>query len=387
MALLSRLATLGLGKEGSGTPGVYQAPTWAVPFTKAQFDDVINPERDESVRGNDSVLQGLYQGIWDATWDIDCLVYPDLIGMMLRGMIGPDTVTAGVTTTLASGSAPGAGSIVVAAAIPTGSTIMIDTGANVEYAVTGVQTGSAPNITTPLTATGTGTTLTKTHANGAAVVSQTQHVFKQSPTTALPTYSLTVYDVQQTLGYMYGRFTDLQLKIDAKAMVTLNSKLITMPFTIQSSVTENYTSVAPFQGWSWTTTQAGSASSRGLTLDLTLKRAAEAIHGSLGQQAARENFVGAIDVDGGYKAIFENQTDLANYLNNTQNPFVAGLKIPLGLGGQTLSLTMSQAGWYKGSRDLSGLYTMATFSLAGVQNTTDGGVVQATLNNWVTTAY
>jgi hypothetical protein len=193
--------------------------------------------------------------------------------------------------------------------------------------------------------------------------------------------------VQQTLGYSWGRFTDLQIKIDPKAQVTLNSKLITMPFTVQSSVTETYTSVAPFQGWSWTSTTAGGANSRGLSYDLTLKRQGEAIHGSLGTQAARENFVGAIDVDGAYKTVFENQTELNLYLQNIQQPMTAGLAIPLGLGGQSLSITLSKAGFYKGSRDLSGLYTAATFSVAGIQNTTDGGVVQATLYNWQTAAY
>jgi hypothetical protein len=48
---------------------------------------------------------------------------------------------------------------------------------------------------------------------------------------------------------------------------------------------------------------------------------------------------------------------------------------------------MSKSGWYKGKRDLSGTYAAAQFSLSGIYNTTDGGAVQATLKNFVSTAY
>lgn len=385
--ILTRSMTLGIAKEGSGTPGQWATPTNGVPFIKGAWKDAIGANRDESVRGNDSLLQGQYQGIIDADWDITMSVYPDLAGLLLRGIIGPDTCTPGVSTTMSAGSIVGAASIVVANTIPVGSVIMIDTGANVEYATTGTQTGTAPNLTTPLTSTSTGTTLAFIHASGTAVVSQASHSFKQSITTALPTYSLTVFDGIQTLGYTYGRFTDVQIKIDPKSMVTVETKLLTLPYTSQSSVSETYTSTAPFQGWSWTTTQAGTASTRGLTYDLTLKRAGEAIHSSMGQQAARENFVAALEADGAYKTVFDTYTDMNAYQQNLQQPFVVGLKTPLALGGQALTLTMSQAGWSAGTRDYGSNYIQGSFTLSGIQNATDGGIIQATLLNWVQTAY
>jgi hypothetical protein len=48
---------------------------------------------------------------------------------------------------------------------------------------------------------------------------------------------------------------------------------------------------------------------------------------------------------------------------------------------------MSQSGFYKGARDLSGSYAAATFSLAVISNTTDGGTMQASLKNFVQSAY
>ena len=381
MTQLSRLAKLGLGKET--TYGTYTAPTMGIPFDKADFEDVIAPLKDQSVRGNDTVLQGIYPGPEHATWDVDVNSYPDLIGHFLAGVIGPDTVTAGVSTTLSSGSTAGATSISTAATIPVGSTIAIDTGTLLEYATTGTPSGSGP-YTIPIVTPSTG--LMNAHASGVTVVAQSKHVFKQS-TAALPSYSLTVYDTTQTLGYAGLKWTDLGIKIDPKATVTFSLKALALPGTVQSSAAETYSQYMPALGWAWTQTQNAVATTRGLTLDLTVKRAGEAINSSDGTQAPREIFVGAIESDGTYKAIFENQTDLNLFLQYSQQPIVATVTQPLSAGGQSLALTMSKSGWTTGKRDLSQSYVQASFALSGIYNTTDGGAVQATLMNFQTSAY
>ncbi len=66
MTQLSRLATLGIAKEV--TPGTYLAPTAYVPFTKADYEDVTTPIKDQSYRANDSVIQGIYPGPIEADW-------------------------------------------------------------------------------------------------------------------------------------------------------------------------------------------------------------------------------------------------------------------------------------------------------------------------------
>jgi hypothetical protein len=95
---LSRLVKLGWAKES--VVSTYVVPAVYLPFNKASHEDVYAELKDESYRNNDSVLQGLYQGPVNATWDIDMLAYPDLAGHFLRSIIGPDTVTAATSTTL-----------------------------------------------------------------------------------------------------------------------------------------------------------------------------------------------------------------------------------------------------------------------------------------------
>lgn len=384
MTQLSKLAILGLAKET--VAGTYVVPSVYIPFMKADFEDTTAEIKDESYRANDTSLQGLYAGIQDATWSIDVMGYPDLIGHFLRGVIGPDTIVAGVSTTLSANTTAGATSITTAVTIPTGSTIRLqDSGAtNTEYAVTGVATGSGP-YTIPITTPATGLLFAHTSPT-CTVVSTTSHTFKQSAT-AIPSYSLTVYDTLTTIGYAGSKLAEFQIKIDPKSAVSLSLKYNSFPGASESVITPTYTAYAPAIGWQWTMVNGGASSTRGLTLDLTVKRATEPVHSSDGIQGPREIFSGTLDMDGTYKAIFENQLDLNLYAQYTQSPATATLTQPLSAGGSSLALTMSKSGWYKGKRDLGPVYVQADYSISGVYNTTDSGAVSAVLTNFATTAY
>lgn len=384
MTQLSRLSKLGLVAETTNGTYPVGGPSVWLPFEKGEVVDNYTMIKDNSYRANDTVLQGVYQGVVHADWSIDLLGYPDVAGHVFRGVIGPDTVTAGVSTTLSSSTVIGATSISTAATIPVGSTIQIDTGSNLEYAITGTPSGAGP-YTIPITTPAGG--LAKAHSSSVNVVSQTLHTFKQSPAAARRTYSLLLWDTVQWQSYSYAAFSDVQVKIDPKAGVMLSTKLMSFPGVTQTSASPTFTAFDPFLGWEWVNTNGGSSSTRGQTLDLTIKRATEAMHTSDGIQGPREIFQGAIEVDGTYKAIFENTSDLALYLSNTQQPVVAQLTQPIAKGGCVLTFTMSQSAWTTGKRDLGSSYVQADYSISGVYNSTDGGAVQVSLSNWQTAAY
>lgn len=386
MTQLSRLAHLGLSKEV--TPGTYLAPTTFLPFTKVDYEDQFTEIKDESIRANDSVLQGLYQGVLVAAWGIDMMAYPDVVGHFLRGIIGPDTTTAAASTTQTGSSVVGATTLNVTSAtgIIVGSYLSVDSGALQEYVLVTAVVGTALTVTT---VAGQAVGMQKAHS-GATVTGQTTHTFKQSPTAAKATYSLTVYDTSTgtpTLGYPGAAFSDCQIKIDPKGAVALSTKLMSLASASQSTPTPTYTILPPALGWQWTMTNGGAASTRGITLDMTLKRATEAIHSSTGFQSPREIFQGAMEADGTYKAIFENLNDMGLFTAYTQSPTTALLQQPVVVGGESLALTMSQSGWYKGKRDLSTPFVQADFSISGIYNTTDSGSVSAVLKNYATSTY
>jgi hypothetical protein len=391
MTFLSRLAKLGLGKEG--TQYTYTAPTVSVPFNKAEFEDIIPPMRDESIRANDAVLQGIQQGTHHTTWDLDVNLYADITGHWLRAMIGPDTVTAGVSTTLASNSAANAATISLTASVAANSILQISdsAGANLEYVQVSTVTGSGPYTATITTGGGTGGNTTKyAHtASGGSVLSQSKHVFQQNRTfsTVWPTYSFTVDDGADQLGWPGCVMSDLAVKVDPKGFCTFGPKYVGFPSLAESTFSYAASSVQPVVGWAWTINNAGAASTRGLTMDFALKRAVEPIFTGDGTQSPREVFPGALEADGTYKAIFENSTDMNLFINASQQPTVHTLTQPVLLGGAILAITMTQSGYTTGKRDLAQSYVQAAFALSGINNTTDAGVGSVSLSNFTASAY
>lgn len=385
MTQLSRLAVVGIAKES--TPGTYAAPTAFVPFTKADHSDDFTELKDNSYRANDSMLQGVYQGPVVGNWSLDLMAYPDLLGYFLACMIGPDTVSAGVSTTLSAATALNATTVTTAVSIPVGTYVQVDTAANIEYAKVTAVSGTGPYTLTVTTQDVGAVGLQKAHASGAAVVGQSTHTFKQVPTVQNPTLSITVFDTLATYSYSWAALSDLQFKIDPKAAVSLSAKFVTMPGVAQSAMTPSFTTLPPPLGWQWVMTNAGAASTRGLSLDLTMKRPCDPVHSSDGTQGPREIFQGAIDVDGTYKAIFENLTDLNLYTQYSQQATTCAMQQPIASGGANLALTMSKSSYFKGKREYSSNYVDAAFSLSGIYNTTDGGSTSAVVKNFRSTAY
>lgn len=383
MTLLSRLGWIGIAKEV--TQGTFLAPTFYLPVNKSDFNIEYTQLKDVSYRANDTNLQGLYQGVGETSASLELAAYPDCIGYFLR-MIGPDTVTAGVSTTLSSSSLAGATSISTAASIPAGSTIRIDTAANTEYAITGTPSGAGP-YSIPIATPATGLTLA--HSSSVAVVAQTTHTFKQSTSVVKPTYSLVDSNVFETWGYPGCMLSEVGLKIDPKGMATLDAKLTGWIGAVQTGLSApTFTSVQPMLGWQWAMTNAGASSTRGLSYDLTLKRSTDAIHASNGSQQPREVFSGVLDADIKYKAIYESDADYNLYLQALQTqPTTAVLTQPITAGGSSLTLTTTTPGWSKGGYDKGGTYVTADFEISGIYNSTDAGAIQAVLKTWTTTAY
>lgn len=385
-SLLGRLQTLGIAKEA--TQNTYLAPTNYLPITSPKPEDVINPLRDESIRGNDNVLQGIYGGSVHSTFDYTIpQLYPDVLGIHLRAIVGPDTCVAGISTTLSASTSIGATSISTAASIPVGSTIMIDTGALVEYAVTGTPTGSGP-YTIPLASTGTGSALAKAHASTVAVLSASTHTFQQDQrANPIPSYSLTQYNKIESRGYPGCIMSDLDVKIDPKGAITADAKWMGLPSATQSNPTAAYSAVQPFLGWQWGLTLGGVASTRGLSLDYSFKRATEAIDSSDGTQGPREIFSGALELDYKMKAIFDVNTDYLQFSGYTAAALVSTITQPLAFGGALLTITSGGQKFVKFAPDFSGTYISADIDASVYFNSTDNGVATVVLKNFISTAY
>jgi len=386
MTYLSRLAKLGMVKET--TQYTYLAPAFSVPFNTAKFTDNIAPLRDESMRANDVKLQGLNQGPWTTSWEIEANGYPDLAGHMFRAIVGPDTVTAGVSTTLAANCLLGATSLSMTANPASNSIIQISdaAGANLEWVQLGTVTGAGP-YTCPIVTPTTGTRFAHTAAGGS-VLSQSSHTFAQTRTfaTTWPTYSFTTDDGMDQLGWPGQVMSELGVKIDPKGFITFSPKYTGFPSLTESTFAYAASSVQPVAGWGWTVSNPG-ASTRGLSMDFTFKREVEAIQSSDGTQAPREIFPGPLELDGSYKAVYDNANDMTNFKQYLQGGTTHLLTQPVISGGQSIQIEMAKSGYTTGEVDLGSLYVSLSQAVAGIGNATDAGLTTVTLKNYVSTAY
>jgi hypothetical protein len=386
MTYLSRLDKVGIGKEG--TPNTYTAPAISVPWNTGKWIDIIEPLRDESIRANDAIVQGISQGPAHSTWEMETNFYADLAGHFFRGIIGPDTVSAGVSTTLASNAAAGATSLSLTASVPNNSVIQISDsgGTNLEWAQVGTVTGSGP-YTAPVTSPSAGTRFAHTAAGGS-VISLSTHTFTQNRTfsTVWPTYSITVDDGQEQLGFPGCVMSELTVKIDPKGFVTLGPKWTGFPSASQSTFAYAASAVQPSVGWAWTVSNPAS-STRGLTMDFTLKRAVEIIQSSDGTQAPREIFPGPLEIDGSYKAVYDSSADMNLFKQGLQGVTTHTVTNPVTSGGQSLAITMSKSGYTTGEADSGQPYLQLTQAVSGIANATDSGITTVVLKNFQTSAY
>lgn len=389
MTYLSRTARLGIAAET--TDATWTAPTFTIPFEQGtRFRDQIIQLHDTTIRASDVVEdQDLQQGQYWSEWTLNTLGYADWAGWLLRAMVGPDQYTPGVVTTLAASSTPGAASVSLAAAPPSGAVLQFGAGTTLEYAQAGTVTGTGP-YTVPLTAPATG--LRYTHTAGEAAQSQAVHLFQQNrPVGPLPpSYSLTTDDGVETLGWPGCILGALTIRVTADDRVSFATTWNGYPPTAEATFTENESTVQAPSGWGWQITTAGGTSTRGLTLDLTLARGPLDVVRCAGQQTPLVIVPGPLKTTAAYRALFDTAADLNLYRQALQQPAVWTFAQPLGLSGSAITVTLTRSGWTDGEVSLNEPYVTAGFKLAGVANTTDSphsGVTQVRLANFWQQSY
>ena len=75
------------------------------------------------------------------------------------------------------------------------------------------------------------------------------------------------------------------------------------------------------------------------------------------------------------------------YIQANQLPTVHTMTQPVTSGGAVMAITMSQSGYTSGKRDIATPYVQADYNMAGINNSTDGGVVSVSLINSQSAAY
>lgn len=385
-SVLSATAKLGIAAETETAS--YLVPSFTVPFTSGtKYASAITQLVDRTVRDTDTDTVDIQQGPYWSDWTITTEAYPDWAGWLYRAIIGPDIFTAGVETTFAGPSAPGATSVLLAAGVPAGSVLMLGTGTSLEYARAGTPSGTGP-YAVPIPAG-----LQYAHAAGDPAQSQATHLFRQDRipgVTVWPTYSLTTDDGVDQLGWPGCTAGRVRLQIRDSGYATLVSTWNGWPPQTVATFAEDQSDAQPFAGWSWGITTAGGTSTRGMSLDLDLTHKLQITPCCNGYQGPLIIGPGPMRACGAYKAIYDTAADLQLYRAAIQEPAVWSLSQPVLQGGASIAVTLSLSGWTQGAVSLEETYLTASFKLSGIANTADSpqtGVASVVLANFWNSPY
>jgi hypothetical protein len=144
--------------------------------------------------------------------------------------------------------------------------------------------------------------------------------------------------------------------------------------------------------WTGVTTIAGSVSTRLAEGNISIKRALSPIFTVDNSQSPYQIFQGAVEVDGSLKLIFEDNTELNYFINNTQPSL--DISFSQGSGGTAtkVQFTMTKCAFQVAKIDRSKDYVELDVTYKAIANTTDVGAssgyspIKVTLQNAKSTA-
>ena len=226
-----------------------------------------------------------------------------------------------------------------------------------------------------------------------------QHIFAGMNTAASngqPT-PLLVYDYNgyNTRCYAGAKLSEVQIKYDPKANVTWTAKGIGYPSIVVANPTVSFSALQPQAAWQAQITVGGVYLPRLLTADITIKRTVNSVQTCDGTQTAYKVWAGPLSVTGNFNFVMEDDSDVLNYVNNTQPTVTLAFINGTGAAQTGLSIQMTKCVYtktWKAKQVGSNGYVEVGGPITALANTTDantagGGYSPAkvTLRNSVAT--
>ena len=212
------------------------------------------------------------------------------------------------------------------------------------------------------------------------------HTFKMSA--AQPaSRSITDYNVYDTRGFVGQMLDQMDLTIDAKALIKFVAAFKGWPSATQTKPTPAYPATPAGHGWEVAYTVGGVAIPRIVSLGVTLKQNVDVIHTSNSTQSPYNVFMGEREASGKATGVFIDNTELNHFLTNDQPALVATITSPTGSPAPVLQITATKTIWNKATVDRSGKYNTGNYDIEFAYNSTDGGPCAFVLTNGTSTAY
>jgi hypothetical protein len=204
-----------------------------------------------------------------------------------------------------------------------------------------------------------------------------------------PSYTLTDWYVANGRQYPGARFTDASFKISGDGLISYDAAADALPSVSLANTkpTSAFTSVTPLSGWQGAIQIGGVSSVAVLSFECALKRKTTQIHTVAGQQGAQSVFAADLSVTGKMDVIMIDDSQLMNYLNNSQPSLDVNYSVGTGTAAVQFKLHMTKAAYTAATVDRSKEFVQLSISYTAVFNSTDVGAsggyspIKATLQN------
>jgi hypothetical protein len=166
---------------------------------------------------------------------------------------------------------------------------------------------------------------------------------------------------------------DFELTFNADGMLEYTAKVTGYPSATTTAPAPSFSTVLPTQVWTGAVTVGGTTVSNSTTGSVKLTRTVDPIFGIANTQAPYSVFVGALQVTGKITFVMENDTQLTNFLSNTQPALTFNWSTGSGATATQVSLTASKSAYTTGVVVRDKDYVEVTVEFNSLGNTTDVG--------------
>jgi hypothetical protein len=186
-------------------------------------------------------------------------------------------------------------------------------------------------------------------------------------------YTLTDFYAVDVRSYPGCQFSDFSLKFNADGMLEYDAKTTGWESSTVDDPTPTFSTVLPTPVWRGTVSIGGSAVATAMEGSIEMTRAVTPIYGISNTQNPYQVFLGALEVTGSIKFVMENDSQLLNFLNDSQPAIVLNWAYGAGAAAVQIQATITKGAYTAAMIERGDDFVSVSIELNAQANTTDDG--------------
>ena len=186
-------------------------------------------------------------------------------------------------------------------------------------------------------------------------------------------YTLTDFYAVDVRSYPGCQFSDFSLKFNADGMLEYDVKSTGWASSTVADPSPTFSTILPTPVWRGTVSIGGASVATAMEGSIAMTRGITPIYGISNTQNPYQVFLGALEVTGNIKFVMENDSQLLNFLNNSQPAIVLDWAYGAGATAVQISATITKGAYTAAVIERGDDFVSVAIELNGQGNVTDAG--------------